>query len=277
MRAPMPRRVFIYADLERAESLVVAHLTQDPEMLRVHGPDMDAHKELAKVLYSLDHVDEVDEDQRYMGKQTRHAGNYMEGPRVFMTNVNKLAAKTGVAIDFTTAKKFIGVYRELHPFLERWWADTEAELWRSRTLYNMVGPNGKGRKRIFHGHIKTLLPVAVAYRPQSTVGDTLNVGLLNLEGIPSEYMLHLDLWGQYKEWSDELKGYGYEALMQIHDAVGMQVYEKDLERAAWLIERLMTVPLTVPKTLETFVIPVEVAVGPNWGNVKKYKPPVITA
>jgi uracil-DNA glycosylase family 4 len=272
MFIPEPGKIFGYADLERAESLVVAHITQDPEMLRVHGPGMDAHKELAKVLYELDSVDEVTSDQRYMGKQTRHAGNYMEGPRVFMVNVNKLAAKTGVSIDFTTAKKFIGIYRELHPFLERWWSDTESQLWKTRTLYNLVGPNGKGRKRIFHGHIRGLLPKAVAFVPQSTVGDTLNVGLLNLEGVQSEYMVYLDSWEQCLEWHHELLEYGYRSLMQVHDAVGFEVNEKDMDKALPIISRLMSIPLTVPKTLENFVIPVEIAVGPNWGDVEKWSP-----
>lgn len=267
----MPKRLFVYADLERAESLVVSYLTQDPEMLRVHGPGMDAHKELARVLFDLPSINEVTKDQRYMGKQTRHAGNYMEGPKVFMANINKAAAKTGVSIDYATAKKFIGIYRELHPFLQRWWDATEAELWRTRTLTNLVGPYGRGRKRVFYGHIKSIIPKAVAYVPQSTVGDALNVAFLNLEGIPTEYMMFLDLWEQYKEWSNELCEYGLQSLLQIHDAVGMQVYEKDIDKALPLIGRLMSIPLTVPKTLQTFVIPVEIAVGENWGTVEVVK------
>jgi uracil-DNA glycosylase family 4 len=272
MFIPEAGKLFGYADLERAESLVVAQITQDPEMLRVHGPGMDAHKELAKVLYELDSIDDVTEDQRYMGKQTRHAGNYMEGPRIFMVNVNKLAAKTGVSIDYTTAKKFINIYRELHPYLERWWADTESILWKTRTLYNLVGPNGRGRKRIFHGHIRGLVPKAVAFVPQSTVGDTLNVGLLNLEGITSQYIQSIGLDEYYLDCYSELMEYGYRSLMQVHDAVGFEVNERHVEQAVPLIERLMSIPLTVPKTLETFVIPVEVAVGANWGDVKKWKP-----
>lgn len=271
MFIPDPPKVFVYADLERAESLVVAYLTQDPEMLRVHGPGMDAHKELASVLYEKP-VEEIEEDERYMGKQTRHAGNYMEGPRVFQTNVNKLAAKTGVSIDFATAKRFIGIYRSLHPFLQRWWDDIEDQLWATQTIYNLVGPNGKGRKRIFHGRVGSILPEAVAYNPQSTVGDTLNVALLNMAGIKSHYMDYLACWEQYEEWSLELRDlHGYQALMQVHDAVGFQIYEKDLPRAVELTTKLMTIPLTVPKTLETFAIPVEVAVGPNWGATKKFK------
>lgn len=276
MFIPDPPKLFVYADLERAESLVVAQLTQDPEMLRVHAPGVDAHKELAAVLFNKPAA-EITEDERYMGKQTRHAGNYMQGPRTFMTNVNKVANKTGVAITYDQAKRYINIYRELHGFLGRWWKDVESELWRSRTLYNLVGPDGKGRRRIFYGHIRGIVPEAVAYVPQSTVGDTLNVALLNLAAEPCEYMKWLDLDGQYNEWAKELIEYGYEPLMQVHDAVGAQINEKDAERALWLMDKLMTVPLTVPKTLETFAIPVEILVGPSWGQVKKWEPTPLVA
>lgn len=269
---PDRERVFIYADLERAESLVVAHLTQDPEMLRVHGPGIDAHKELAAYLFNKP-IEEITKDERYLGKQTRHAGNYMQGPQTFMSNVNQKAAKTGVSVTYAEAKKYIYGYRDLHPFLRQWWEEVEAELWSTRCLFNMVGPNGKGRRRIFYGHVRSIIPEAVAYNPQSTVGDTLNVALLNLEGIPSEYMLYLGLWEQYKEWSMELQEYGYESLLQVHDAVGLQVNERDLDRAVPLIRKLMTIPLTIPKTLQTFAIPVEIKSGPSWGEAETLHEP----
>lgn len=263
---PDPGKLFCYADLERAESLVVAHLTQDHEMLRVHGRGVDAHKELAAILFNKA-VEEVTKDERYLGKQTRHAGNYMQGPRTFMTNVNKVANKTGVEITFTEARKYIDIYRAIHPFLKRWWKDVEGQLWKDRTLYNLLG-----RRRIFYGHIGGIVPEAVAFVPQSTVGDTLNVGLLNLEGIACDYMKELDLAEQYMEWSEELREYGYRTLMQVHDAVGFEVNEKDAEKALPLVERLMSIPLTAPKTLETFTIPVEILVGPNWGEQERWEP-----
>jgi len=268
MFIPDPPKLFVYADLERAESLVVAHLTQDPEMLRVHGPGIDAHKELAARLFQKP-IEEITKDERYIGKRTRHAGNYMMGPRTFMTQVNKDANKTGVAITYSQAKEYIQLYKDTHPFLQRWWADVERQLWKDRTLYNLLG-----RRRIFYGHIKGIIPEAVAFNPQSTVGDTLNVALLNLDGVQTRYITELDLWEQYREWAAELKEYGYESLMQVHDAVGFQINERDAERALWLVERLMTIPLTIPKTLETFSIPVEIAVGPNWGEVERWQPAI---
>lgn len=59
--------------------------------------------------------------------------------------------------------------------------------------------------------------------------------------------------------------------MQIHDAIGGQVPEANVEPAMSRIRQLMSVDLTVPNTGEVFAIPVEIAFGPSWGEVKVWK------
>lgn len=255
------------ADLERAESLVVAHLTNDPLMLQHHAPGQDAHKLLAAILFDKP-VEEIgkDSDERYLGKQTRHAGNYMEGPITFMKNVNKYATKTGVSLTMQEAKKLIFRYRDIHPGLQRWWDATEAELWRSRTLENLLG-----RRRTFYGHVGSLIPTAVAYVPQSTVGDTLNVGFLNMHGRICEYVQEWGLADHYLELYEQLRQLGgVQCLLQVHDSVVFQ-YEKEKRNDVLpLVRKLLSVPLRSPKTYEEFTIAVEMAVGPSWGEVEKW-------
>lgn len=264
-------RMFFYADLERAESLVVAHITGDPRMLADHAPGVDAHRSLAAALYHID-LEEVTEDQRYLGKKTRHAGNYMQGAITFMKNFNQEAHKTGLSIDFKESQALIEGYRNLHPFLRKWWKDVESTLYRTRTLFNLLG-----RRRIFYGHIQGTVPEAVAFVPQSTVGDVLNVGFLNMEGVPCPYMVDRGIWDEFREIGPELREYGFEGLMQIHDAVAGQINEKDAERALPLIQRAMQIPLRNPRTYEDFIIPAEIMADmdaarilegkSNWGDV----------
>ena len=270
------RRVFLpdlgkkfgYADLERAESLVVAYITDDAEMLRVHRPGVDAHKELAVQLFGIA-IEDVTDDQRYLAKKTRHAGNYMQGPQRFMTEVNKDAAKTGVSIDFAEAKHFIMTYRSIYPGLKRWWHETQAQLYQTSTLTNLLG-----RRRTFYGCRRTgynevaNLPNAVAFVPQSTVGDTLNVGLLQLSGVECQYARKTGIVARIPEYLPLLREGGFEILQQIHDAVGFQYYEKYEDQVLTSLRELMRVPLYVPKTGEEFEIPVEIQVGPNWGDCK---------
>lgn len=278
---------FGYADLERAESLIVAHESQDERMLFDHGPGQDAHKNLASYLFDLT-LDDITEDQRYIGKQTRHAGNYMEGWETFMINVNKYAHDTGVSITAEQAKFLIGKYRELHPGLLDWWDEIRAELLADSTLYNLLG-----RRRIFYGHAGQILPKAVAFKPQSTVGDVLNVGLLNLSGVESPYVRRLKLWNRYADDAEFLAAHDFQLLNQVHDSVCYQYPVGLRDEIQPRVRRLMAVPLLIKKTDQWIEIPVEVKYGkggcvdpdthpkdcicfaerhPNgsWGETKKY-------
>lgn len=268
-------KVFGYADLEKAESLIVAHLTMDPLMLRDHSPGQNAHKNLGVALFNKP-ASEIDEDEYFLAKRTRHAGNYMQGALTFMRNVNQVAAKTGVSIEFAEAERFINIYRSIHVGLTKWWREVEAELWRSRTLYNLLG-----FRRRFGGHIRSILPEAVAFVPQSTVGQVLNLGLLNLSGRCAPYIEERGIWSEYEDIASQLEDCGFELLQQIHDAVGFQCWERDIDRVVPLLRRALSIPLRNPHTREDFRIPVEVLVDldpehirlhkSNWGDSKVYK------
>lgn len=267
-------RIFGYADKEKAESKIVAELTQDPLMLFDHSPGQNAHRNLASKLFGIS-PEEVDEFQYFIGKQTRHAGNYTEGPLVMMRNVNAIAHKTGFWVEFDDCKRFLRLYRDLHVGLPRWWAEIKDELYHGRTLENLLG-----FRRTFHGHIQSIIPEAVAFKPQSTVGQLLNVALLTMSGIPSPYLEDLEIWGQYADIKGELDECGFELLQQIHDSVGFQCYADKADEVARLMRKAMRIPLTAPRTRQEFFIPVEVQLDidpkriqenkSNWGDCKPY-------
>lgn len=246
---PDPGYTFGYADLMQAESLVVSHLSQDPEMLRLHlTPGLDGHRYVAAYLFDKAY-DEVNKDERFIGKKVRHACNYLLGWHRLMLIINAEAQETGVSITAAEAKVYVDKYRALHKFLTIWWREVEAELRTTRTLYTLMG-----RKRVFYDRIDSILPNAVAYIPQGTVGDVLNVGLLNCDR------------------SYELNFLGYQPLLQVHDAIGYQYPSENEVEVNKLIRQLLRVDLTVPKTQEPFHIPVEIKTGGNWGEFDPKKP-----
>lgn len=238
---------FGYSDLERAESLVVAKVTGDKEMLRIHGEGMDAHTITAAFLFDIEER-MVTKDMRFMGKKTRHAGNYMQGWKTFMENFNADSDEHGMSLDAKTSKLLIDKYKALHPKLVTWWHDTEAQLRRTRTLTSLLG-----RKRVFYGRLDAILPEAVAFVPQSTVGDAINVGLHRCFHDPLLQQLEFQL------------------LLQVHDAIGFQYPTENREGVLPRVRQLLRVDLTVPRTKEVFAIPVEIACGPNWGDCKVWK------
>lgn len=280
-RDPRTRRCFIadegkrfgYADLERAESLVVAHLANDPVMLKHHSPGVNAHRELGALLFDCT-PEEVDKDRYYLSKQTRHAGNYMQGGETMKQNINQKSHITGITVTQAQCKEFLRKYKEVNMYLPVWWDETRRQLWQNRTLVNLLG-----RYRIFYDHIQSILPEAVAFVPQSTVGDTLNCAVLACHGKIVDHMRpHLTMpENEIIELSEALRfDWGWEMLNQVHDAIGYQYdieYEYEVNSA---LRRLMTFKLPSPKRYEEFTIPVEVAVGPSWGEVEVWEEDLVS-
>ncbi len=237
---------FFYNDLKSAESHVVAHLTGDPLMLELHKPGMKPHEVTASLLFDKP-VESIGKDsvERFLGKMTRHACNYMMGWMRFMDNINAREMETGVRIDAKTAKMLIAKYRQIHPFLETWWRSVEWQLSTTRTLYNLLG-----RPRRFFDRISACLPTAIAYVPQGTVGDVVNEALILIDS------------------DEELRDYDLQMLLQVHDAIGGQVKTEYTIPAMRRFQQLIAIPLTTPQG-ETFTIPLDVSVGPSWGDVKE--------
>ncbi len=270
---PDEGKTFGYGDLERAESLVVAHLTNDPLMLAHHAPGQDAHTLLAALLFDIP-FEEVTKEQRYMGKQTRHAGNYMEGPETMKQLINQKSHITGISVAFSDCDRSIKLYRSMHIYLEPWWDEIEVALWNTRVLENLLG-----RYRIFYDHIKSIIPEAVAFIPQSTVADITNCGVLACHGRVVDHMREHLLMTEAEIYDLAMTmkhDWGWEMLLQVHDAIGYQYDTEYTYEVNSAMRKLMSFRLQSPKSYEDFIIPVEVAIGPSWGGVEKWEKDIVT-
>jgi len=239
---PDPGMFFGYADLKSAESLVVAHITGDREMLRLHSAEymsgkLDGHKYVASFLLGKDMM-KLTKEERYLGKRVRHAGNYMMSWKTH-------ASDTGVSVNAAQAKALIAKYRQLHPGLATWWDDVMIQLKSTHTITTLLG-----RRRTFYDRPDAILPEAIAFSPQGTVAKTLNIGLLRAAADPL------------------LRSLGFEILLQVHDAIGYQGPTANLDAINHRLVEVMRVQIPVkrrgvePYSIE---IPVEVQVGQNWG------------
>lgn len=250
---------FGYADLKGAEFLIVAHLTQDPLMLRyaqmsIEGTG-DIHRETAAYIFSritgkkiLPEEIAKDSPQRFLGKKTRHSGNYMVGWKELMGRINAEAMDTGVFVTAAETKAILAGYIELHPGLPRWWDATSAELYaQGGVLRNLFG-----FPRRFNGYASEILPQAVAFVPQSTVGDALNFGLVACHNDP------------------QLRDAGLEILLNVHDAIGFQYPVSNRDEVLVRVNELMSIPITIPRTGDVLRIPVETEIGPNWGDLETW-------
>lgn len=110
-----------------------------------------------------------------------------------------------------------------------------------------------GRRRYFMGRLwdDATIREAIAYNPQSLVGDILNVGLYRV-------WKQLDTMGPARG--------ALQVLLQIHDAVLLQ-YPENREDLLEEARRLMEVPVEIGQ--RSMTIPAEAKVGYQWHDMKE--------
>lgn len=231
----------VQADYSQAEAVVVAHLIGDRKLVQTFKDSFGLSKtekkryDIHKLTYSAMTgvpVEQVTPEQRTVGKTLRHSTNYAAGPLV-------LANRLGIKL--AEAKRLIELYHRANPLLRMWYETIQAELKRSRTLYNLFGR----KHRFMDRWGDTLFRSAYSYIPQSTVGDLLNKALRQI------YTNSKDL------------SYEMIILLQLHDALYVMIEEQYVdETLSWLRERML-VPLT--HNGEEFTIDVDFKVGDSWG------------
>lgn len=254
-------------DLNRGESWVYAHLSEDPELMRIHNGGLDFHSETASAIslpfgkpLTVDYIVEHKNDEcfmiRYVGKKVNHATSYRMKKRVCAESINAEAEETGITLTESQAAVAQEAWHRKY-FMVRgnWWPEIERQLVKDRT---MVTPYG--RKHMFHGYRNTnrayandeVFKAATAYVPQSTSVDYLNRGF---------FRVYYEL---------QKKGL-LKVLNQVHDSLLISYRIGDRDEVIPLVKSLMTSTLRIKKY--EFSIPVEPQYGHSWGTVKAYHGP----
>lgn len=241
-------------DLKQAESVIVAALSGDPKYIEACESG-DPHTYVASLCWPELPWHEANSkkarraiaDRAYyrhfsfrdMAKRGGHGGNYGGTDRVLAANLK---------IPVKVAQEFLDRYfgPRGFPGIRMWQLRTQQTLAAKRMLTTPLG-----RVRYFTGRPtdSTTIKEAIAYVPQSTIGDLLNLGLYRV-------WLELDLPGHI------------ELLAQVHDSILFQ-FDPLLHNEADLIHRvqqLLTIPLEING--RTWTIGTDAQVGWNWGKVK---------
>ena len=252
-------------DLNRGESWVYAHLSEDPEMMRIHREGEDFHAHTAAAISTVFNPDRpltvqeiIDGDKagdykmykvRFIGKKTNHASGYRQGPFQGAESINKDADDTGITVTVGQFKKMLRLWKRKYINMEgKWWPEIEQALNIDRTLSTPYG-----RVRTFYERWgDELFKEATAYVPQSTSVDYLNVGMLNVY----DNIVKPGTWG-------------LQLLHQNHDSILVQYDE------GYRDEVIPAVVSHIRHTVEInsydIIIPVEASYGNNWGELREYK------
>lgn len=165
---------------------------------------------------------------RFMSKKLGHGSNYCGTPR---TLANQAKIETPVTREFQTR------YFSAFPAIPRWHRWTAQELISTGQITSLLG-----MQRDFWDRRDdpSTIRKAVAFNPQSTVGQLLNMGLLAL-------------------WRANI----CQLLLQIHDAVLFQFPEHLEDSIVPQAIKLLEIPIELNHG-RTLVIPAEAKTGWNW-------------
>lgn len=230
----------IEADYVQAEAVVVSHLANNMKMLKMfkdafglsptERKPYDIHVLKATELFGVE-WELVTPEMRRVGKTVRHARNYKAGPLV-------LANRLGVPM--SAAKKLIALDERADPSLGMWHLNVEAELKRTRTLYNLLGR----KHRFLDRWGDSLFRSAYSFVPQGTVGDLLNTAIKKV------YDLHIEL------------PFEMIILLQLHDAMYVMVKEENVMESIRFLRKCMLIPITYNN--EEFMIDIDFKIKDSW-------------
>lgn len=282
-----PGYVFVEVDKRQAEWVVVAYCTGDANMIAAVEGGIDVHTHTASLMFDVPpeiikrehklngHATNAETvaqarvqdpiiheffrkakkswprtmSLRQCGKKSNHGLNYDEGANGFAL-INE--------IEIAESKKILAMYHSIYPGIRVWYETIKQQLKDDRTLVNCFGR----AVRFLGGWNDTLWKSAYSMLPQSSVVDSLNLGMAEL----------------YADRAfSGTEGYNVDILAQVHDSILMQVPIKSiLDPASFSnfiqVIKHATSPQLVYNTRE-FKIASDFKFGLSWGEADAERNP----
>lgn len=264
-------RIFVECDQKGAEDWIVQGIIADCGGSR-EGLDellkgINRHKKLASFLFAQP-LAAITKDSPYyfMGKKTRHAGNYDMQAQTMAGSFVKEGFHVPVPHCQWLLERFHafepGIKEVFHRYIQH-------ELQTKRTLRTLLG-----RERIFTGlrdysDNSSIYREAYSYIPQGTVGDNTGMAILYCEDELQRVCLGMGL--DYTRTTEVLAKAPFYTLMDTHDAVTLETWDDadSVVKAVRLLERSFDRVLRFPLTGLEITIPIEVSIGYDLKEMKE--------
>jgi DNA polymerase-1 len=233
-----PGYVFISADYAQIELRVLAHLSQDPALIKAFAGDHDIHAETAAYLHTVD-LTAVTHEQRQLGKRINFSVLYGLTPYSLSKDLH---------IPFKQAKQYIDDYFRLYAGVAAWMEQLIADAQKTgyvQTLYGhrrYVPELNEKNRTLFEAARR----IAINMPVQGTAADIMKLGMLQLHTVFTEQ--HLDAY----------------MLLQIHDELLIGVRIDQLAHAEQIIKHEL-------EHIVAWSVPLKVTVrsGHTWAEVTK--------
>ena len=227
------KHVLISADYSQIELRVLAHITEDPNLIETFKKDEDVHRRTASLIFGVP-MDKVTSTERNQAKTINFGVIYGMGPQ-------RLARENGVTM--VEAKKFIEDYFAKYPGIQKFTTEM-VELARKQGYVSTI----MGRKRLIPEINSTNIGLkitgehmAVNTPIQGSAADLIKIAMVRL---------HEKL---------KTKKMGTAMLLQVHDELVFEAPKGEVEEAKKMIVHEMenAMKLKVP-------LKVDVGVGKSW-------------
>jgi DNA polymerase-1 len=230
---PQEDWVLVAADYSQIELRILAHLSQEPELLQAYRDGIDVHTRTAQLLLQRE---TITSEERRMAKIINYGVVYGMGPQKFSRD---LGISLSDAKDFIAA--FYRTYAQVFAYLRHVEEVAQQEGYVTTVL---------GRRRYFRGLDRlnkpqkaAMLRSAINAPIQGTSADIIKIAMIRIQEL--------------------LAGYQCRMLLQVHDELVFELPAAEVPLLLPEIKRLMegAIALTVP-------LEVEVHTGANWMTAK---------
>lgn len=243
---PDEGHIFFNCDQQGAEARVVGYLAGDDNYIKAVESG-DVHTMVAAMVFGFEPKRELADRKYYremsfrdIAKRAAHGSNYGGTAH---TIARVLKVETQIIEEFQ--RKYFATF----PNIYKWQVWVQQQVQTQRFL---VTPFGRRRNFWDNPRDDATIRAAIAFVPQSTVGDLTSRGLLALHSLPHVQVLN-----------------------NIHDAAFGQIPLHMKEELLPLIVQTLTFPLQVTDIWgrnREMLIPWESQTGMNWGKRKKDNP-----
>jgi DNA polymerase I len=228
-----PGHVILSADYSQIELRIMAHISEDPALLRAFADGIDVHKATASEVFGVS-VDQVSSEQRRYAKVINFGLIYGMGAFGLASNlgIEPKAARDYIERYFA---RFAGVKRYMDETRVAAKAKGYVETVFGRRLWLPEINSGNGPRRSGAERQAINAPM------QGTAADLIKLAMIAVQG------------------ALDREGRATRMVMQVHDELVLEVPEGELAWAREAVPRLMAgvAPLKVP-------LLAEVGVGRNW-------------
>jgi DNA polymerase-1 len=228
-----PGNVIISADYSQIELRIMAHLSEDPAMLRAFAEGEDIHRATAAEIFALQPA-EVGSEQRRYAKIINFGLIYGMSAFGLAGNLGIERAAAQMYID-KYFQRFVGVRNFMEETRVRAKRDGYVETVFGRRLWlpEINSPNGPRRQGAERAAINAPM--------QGTAADLIKLSMIAVQ-----------------DWLDAEK-LSSMMIMQVHDELVLEVPEAELDLVKTRLPELMAGVATLRVPLQA-----EVGVGPNW-------------